>query len=287
MPGSMRDKFKAILIPKPPSHAGSAQTSVTTPSTSPDELDLEADGNHTGKASEEAARKPEQKNHILEQRLHKAERKYAVLKKEIMEIDRVLRNEDSEGGDNKEEERTVLSMVLSLKKRNDTLTRELEACQGKLDSSIVDLRKAQLSSFKQSQTGWFVEEDSKIHETLAQLYKDVRRWAKTYCVKSLENFRELNTESRHQVNNAVSKVAFFASWDDFCGFKHPFLILAALVSEILSNSIFNNYFYIFNNPGEAHGDGRVGKILSDLFSRLGKSMSIKFRMVKRINADMN
>ncbi|KAB2581231.1 hypothetical protein DBV05_g124 [Lasiodiplodia theobromae] len=264
----MSGLIKAFMRPKQPARPSSAQTLVTTPSTSPDQHDLEAGETHTGEVGEVEVRKLEQENHLLQQQLRKAEQKYAALKKQVAELEKDLRKECSDKNASREEAKTFYSKVLSLKKENASLNRELKECQGRLDSSIVDLRKAQLSSFKQSQTGWFVEEDSRIHESLAQFYKDVRLWAKTYCLKSLETFCDVDDHTRSYLSNAVLGVASFQEWDDFCKFKHPFLILAALVSETLRSWMFGDYFYIFVRPGDPSDNGATRMALLETFNKL-------------------
>lgn len=282
----MSGLIKAFMRPKQPARPSSAQTLVTTPSTSPDQHDLEAGETHTGEVGEVEVRKLEQENHLLQQQLRKAEQKYAALKKQVAELEKDLRKECSDKNASREEAKTFYSKVLSLKKENASLNRELKECQGRLDSSIVDLRKAQLSSFKQSQTGWFVEEDSRIHESLAQFYKDVRLWAKTYCLKSLETFCDVDDHTRSYLSNAVLGVASFQEWDDFCKFKHPFLILAALVSETLRSWMFGDYFYIFVRPGDPSDNGATRMALLETFNKLLTGMLIHLRAITRISADM-
>ncbi|KAL1626258.1 hypothetical protein SLS54_003095 [Diplodia seriata] len=221
--------------------------------------------NHDGGASEDPNLSLEQKYRILQHQLQMAEAERDAYKVELSKIDKVLRKEGSDNATG-EADMMALAKVLSLKRQHVSLDRELKKTQGMLDSSTVDLRKAQLTSFKQAQTGWPVEEDSAIHDALTRLYRDVRLWAKTYGVKTLDSFRGFSDKDLKYIHKSVSKVALFGSYDEFLGFKHPFLILAALVSNVLTNSMFADYFYIFRNP--SYPDDLTANALENTFFRL-------------------
>ncbi|OJD36464.1 kinesin heavy chain [Diplodia corticola] len=205
----------------------------------------EVDRNHDVKAGEGSALSLKQENRLLSKNNHLQEALWRAV---------------SERATAEKTMRAMEEKISALEERNALLNSELDQVQGKLNSSIVDLRKAQLSSFKQTQTGWFVEEDSQVHHALTQLYKDVRYWAKAYAVKSLHLFRDFPGHLDTPTSNFLSRVATFNSYDDFVGFKHPFLILAALVSEVLSTFVFNDYFWMHN--------GESANVLRDTFYRL-------------------
>lgn len=260
-------------------------TLATKSSTSPDQHDLEAGGNLEGETNAGSSTSLEQPDRTLQAQLASAIKERDSYKNELIQIDKALRREGSEEDVDEGKTQTILDKVMSLTRQNSSLRRNIQEVRAELNTSNVDLRKAQLSSFKQAQTGWFVEEDSKIRDALTQLYKDVRHWAKTYCVKSLQGFRKFPDGDCEHISKVVSKVAFFRSSDDFLSFKYPFLILAAMVSDRLSAYIFDDYFYIFRNIDE-DSDGVYGEILEDAFNRLCNGMFSELYIVMNCNADL-
>ncbi|KAL0262746.1 hypothetical protein SLS55_001718 [Diplodia seriata] len=295
---SIKAAAAAILRPKQPLAA--------TPSTSPDKLDLEPGGNPDKKLDKKRGWDLDSghsgecdRNHDEELGMSRdgeaSKRSTDSLEREIRQLQRhinaavaerdeeialtnkfarTLKKERSEKAAVEEEMQKTKKKNLALENQNALLDHELKKVQDKLDFTVVDLRKAQLNSFKQAQTGWFVQEDAEIHHTISQLYKDVRMWAKAYGVKSLEAHRKLFFDANKYLSQSISKVAFFNSWDEFFTFKHPFLILAALVSDILSTYIFEDYFWIFRNPGDPKDHGERADALRDTFSQLRKNNAV-------------
>ncbi|KAL1641387.1 hypothetical protein SLS58_006088 [Diplodia intermedia] len=301
-------KFVAVVYGKPkklarPSHK---QPLIATPFTSPDKPDLELGGNtdkkldknrdrdfssghgsecdrnygeelgvgHGGEASKQSTVSLEREIRLLQRQIKAAvaERNEQIAEKN--KFTRALQKEKSEKAAADQEMQKTAKKNLALENRNALLDQELKKVQDKLDSTVVDLRKAQLNSFKQAQTGWFVQEDAEIHHTISQLYKDVRTWAKAYGVKSLEAYRKFSPDANPCLSQSISKIAFFNSWDEIFTFKHPFLILAALVSDILSTYIFEDYFWIFRNPGDPKDHGERANALRDTFSQLRRNNAV-------------
>ncbi|KAK7607929.1 hypothetical protein BKA81DRAFT_381175 [Phyllosticta paracitricarpa] len=127
---------------------------------------------------------------------------------------------------------------------------KLQKTQADLDTAMADLRKAQLSTFKQARSDWVPEEDSKVRDDVSQLYKDIRTWAKTYadsgaaCANRLSSLDEM---LRSQFVTRISNVARLSGTDEIKEMKHPFLILAALLSQHLQLLIFDNPFFWLND----------------------------------------
>lgn len=160
-----------------------------------------------------------------------------------------------------------------IEKDNERLRCDLEATTHQLESCRADLRGAQNSAFKHARSGGYAEEDNSVQECLDGFYRHVRQWAKSHCIQSFENVPSFPEDTRLRLQNAVSERAQFPNQDALFGFKHPFLILAALLSSHLENFIFRNQFFVFQELGSMQSSDSFCRKLQHTFHQLETSKS--------------
>ncbi|GME37480.1 Kinesin heavy chain [Neofusicoccum parvum] len=244
-------------------------------------LDLEVGNAHRGEAGpskETQTQSSLPKDGTLEQQisnlrlnLQAAVDQRNNFQRKASKLGEAYRKEVEEKETYKQKTAELQKQVTSLKEQRDASSQNLREVQAKLDLSVADLRKAQLSTFKQSQAGWFVEEDSKVRDSLLQLYKDVRSWAKKYSITSFIDFPKLTNQAWNDLGAAVRRVASFDSAAALLSFKHPFLILAGLLSDYINDLIFRSPFYIFYSIKNASEGNDNVRALEDLLRRLHHS----------------
>ncbi|KAL1622996.1 hypothetical protein SLS56_008473 [Neofusicoccum ribis] len=154
--------------------------------------------------------------------------------------------------------------VNHIEKEYMELNNELQKSLESLEISKSDFRQAQRAVSRQSKPGWNPEEDGKLRGAIEELFRAVRTWSKAYAVSSFEKFQSSSKESQSAFFSSM-KVADISDVKSLLRLKHPFLVLAAYLSNhILCNILFGPFF-AFNNPPSFHTQLSYGVMLDHTF----------------------
>ncbi|KAK7514990.1 hypothetical protein IWZ03DRAFT_361431 [Phyllosticta citriasiana] len=135
------------------------------------------------------------------------------------------------------------------------LNEELQEANKKTESVVAQLRTIQLQALKQVQSGWTAVEDSKVRDAAENLQAKIRAWAKKYSAPSLRE--------------PLEKFGF-SGWESLVDFKHPFLIVVALLSEHVRVNLFGNPFHLVSFNGDYGAFSNDGSHLNSVYEKLLK-----------------
>ncbi|KAK7535589.1 hypothetical protein IWX49DRAFT_593936 [Phyllosticta citricarpa] len=150
------------------------------------------------------------------------------------------------------------------------LNEELEEANKKTESVAAQLRTIQLQALKQVQSGWTAVEDSKVRDAAENLQTKIRAWAKKYSAPSLREPLEKFGVNLTRFLQHLEPLAGFSGWESLVDFKHPFLIVVALLSEHLRVNLFGNPFHLVSFNGDYGAFSNDGSHLNSVYEKLLK-----------------
>ncbi|KAE9364640.1 hypothetical protein N431DRAFT_497102 [Stipitochalara longipes BDJ] len=151
-------------------------------------------------------------------------------------------------------------MELEFRADIQRLTSERDLAQENYEESMLLVRKQQEESFKHMNTGrWLPMEDNKVIDELSQIKGDMRDWAKTVAVNSMDALKNLDHSEFTGLLESLSAVLILENNSFPKGLstpKSPALLLNALLAHHLYSTMFRDPFFFFEggNGNESSQD---------------------------------
>ncbi|KAK7553977.1 hypothetical protein JOL62DRAFT_614734 [Phyllosticta paracitricarpa] len=165
-------------------------------------------------------------------------------------------------------EKNQVERVTKWKQEAEELVKNLEHKRHELSKCELELKNIRDKLFKCENSRWIPEEDQSIQHTVQDLQLTIRSWAKDCSVKSFQGV--LNTEKLHQHSGFLHRVSDYSGYQEaqqIQGLEHPFLLLAAFLSEVLRATIWHDPLFHFRDPvtEKSHSfAGRLNKMLFEM-----------------------
>ncbi|KAK8190111.1 uncharacterized protein BKA78DRAFT_353572 [Phyllosticta capitalensis] len=90
----------------------------------------------------------------------------------------------------KDKTKTLKERSRQFEKSFDNVCRELQVKEKELEDAQAVAHTLQLHAINQAQSGWKVEDDSKVRDVLESFYLRIRQWAQRYSVRSMGEVEE-------------------------------------------------------------------------------------------------
>ncbi|KAF2137318.1 uncharacterized protein K452DRAFT_302076 [Aplosporella prunicola CBS 121167] len=161
--------------------------------------------------------------------------------------------------------------ILHYKQRNEYLEAQANHMQEKLDACMIELRSAQQTTFEKAKTVWAPEEDRTIRELIEELFKSVRAWSKKHCAAVSDWSHFEDEETLKKLFCEIQVVADIPDMNALIEFKHPFLVLASLLSSHITEYIFRNPFLFLEDSQAIGTSSSPGYVLNNTFQRLSNA----------------
>ncbi|KAL1390090.1 hypothetical protein HDK64DRAFT_326949 [Phyllosticta capitalensis] len=160
-------------------------------------------------------------------------------------------------------------------REKEDLEQRLESKQQELEACVVELGLFQERFLKCEDSRWAPEGDQPIAFAVKNLHASIRAWARKYsveCFKAPLSQKQAKKEWVRQQSllHWVVKVTSFKDHRSLTEMEHPFLVLAALLSQFLFRAIFEDPFFHFRDPKNMFGDYTFRMMALKMFLQMWK-----------------
>ncbi|KAK8249366.1 hypothetical protein IWZ00DRAFT_571596 [Phyllosticta capitalensis] len=160
-------------------------------------------------------------------------------------------------------------------REKEDLEQRLESKQQELEECVAELGLFQERFLKCEDSRWAPEGDQPIAFAVKNLHASIRAWARKY---SIESFKAPLSPKKPQAEwvrqqsflHWVRQVTSIKDWWSLVEMDHPFLVLAALLSDFLLRAIFGDPFIHFRDPKNKFGDYTFRMMAKKMFQQMEK-----------------
>ncbi|KAK8160416.1 hypothetical protein BKA80DRAFT_275012, partial [Phyllosticta citrichinensis] len=145
-------------------------------------------------------------------------------------------------------EKNQVEKVAKWKEETDKLVERLEHKGRELNKCELELKNIRGKLLKCEDSKWIPEEDQSIQRVVQDLQLTIRSWAKDCSIKSFHDV--LGGEEQYEESDFLRRINDYSVYKDarqFKGVKHPFLLLAAFLSEVIRVRVWGDPFFHFQN----------------------------------------
>ncbi|KAK7539872.1 uncharacterized protein J3D65DRAFT_301206 [Phyllosticta citribraziliensis] len=156
-------------------------------------------------------------------------------------------------------EQNQVERVAKWKDEAEKLAKSLESKRCELARRELELKNIRGKLLKCESSKWIPEEDQSIQHAVQDLQLTIRSWAKDCSVKSFSDV--LDTERLPEESSflrRVSECSVYKEHSQFEGLEHPFLLLAAFLSEVIRVTVWGDPFFHFQNLNAEHAYSFAG-----------------------------
>ncbi|KAK8233775.1 hypothetical protein HDK90DRAFT_511563 [Phyllosticta capitalensis] len=162
----------------------------------------------------------------------------------------------------KDKTKTLKERSRQFEKSFDNVCRELQVKEKELEDAQAVAHTLQLHAINQAQSGWKVEDDSKVRDVLESFYLRIRQWAQRYSVRSMANEPKAHL-IRAELFRSFFPDSDFGQWNSSLVSKDA---EKALCKEIATYFWHYRSLVLLCNPNLDHATGGVTK--AQLFDEL-------------------
>lgn len=168
----------------------------------------------------------------------------------------------------KDKTKTLKERSRQFEKSFDNVCRELQVKEKELEDAQAVAHTLQLHAINQAQSGWKVEDDSKVRDVLESFYLRIRQWAQRYNVRSMGEVEEKYNMGFECLIHDLEGIAKFPSIEALKGMECPFLLVAAMLSRELMSHIFGKSFYLLSSIEQPRKTLQYGQNLEIIHQKL-------------------